>query len=66
MATDTSSETTGCLTISFREAVELTGLSRNTLYRLVKANKVPGAQKLGGWIRFHVGKLHAWLEGREA
>ena len=64
MAVDTSPETSGSLTISFREALELTGLSRNTLYRLVKANKVPGARKLGGWIRFHVGMLHAWLEGR--
>ena len=64
MAADTLSETSGALTINFREALALTGLSRNTLYRLVAANKVPGAQKYGGWIRFHVGKLHAWLEGR--
>ena len=64
MAADTSPETSRSLTINFREALALTGLSRNTLYRLVAANKVPGAQKYGGWIRFHVGKLHAWLEGR--
>lgn len=55
---------TASLTISFREAVVLTGLSRNTLYKLIKAGEVPGAQKLGGWYRFHRGLLLAWLEGR--
>lgn len=52
------------LTITFREAVVLTGLSRNTLYKLVKAGEVPGAQKLGNWYRFHRALLLAWLEGR--
>lgn len=51
------------LTITFREAVVLTGLSRNTLYKLVKAGEVPGAQKLGNWYRFHRALLLAWLEG---
>jgi excisionase family DNA binding protein len=64
MANDQESKSPAPLTISFREALALTGLSRNTLYKLVKANKVPGAQKLGGWIRFHVGLLHEWLECR--
>lgn len=52
------------LTITFREAVALTGLSRNTLYKLVKAGDVPGAQKLGNWYRFHRALLVEWLEGK--
>ena len=35
------------LTLSFSQALPLTGLSRNTLYSLLKAGEVPGARTLG-------------------
>jgi len=49
------------MTIPFRTALVLTGLSRNTLYRMLRAQKVPGAQKLGGTWRFHRQTLMEWL-----
>lgn len=49
------------MTIAFHEAQLLSGLSRNTLYRLLRAKKVPGAQKLGGTWRFHLQTLVEWL-----
>lgn len=49
------------MTITFDEARNLSGLSRNTLYRLLRAKKVPGAQKLGGTWRFHRETLVEWL-----
>lgn len=52
------------LTLSFSEALPLTGLSRNTLYSLLKARKVPGASKLGNTWRFHRATLLAWLAGQ--
>ena len=53
--------TTEALTISFSQALPLTGLSRNTLYSLLKAGKVPGARKLGNTWRFHRVTLLGWL-----
>ena len=52
---------TEALTISFSQALPLTGLSRNTLYSLLKAGKVPGARKLGNTWRFHRMTLLGWL-----
>lgn len=52
---------TEALTISFSQALPLTGLSRNTLYNLLKAGQVPGARKLGSTWRFHRATLLGWL-----
>lgn len=52
---------TEALTISFSQALPLTGLSRNTLYSLLKAGQVPGARKLGNTWRFHRTTLLGWL-----
>lgn len=49
------------VTISFREARAITGVSRNTLYRLLHAKKIPGVRKLGGTWRFHRATLLRWL-----
>jgi len=49
------------LTLSFSQALPLTGLSRNTLYSLCKAGQVPGARKLGNTWRFHRTTLLGWL-----
>lgn len=57
----TPSPALATMTIPFREALVLTGLSRNTLYRMLRARKVPGAQKLGGTWRFHLQTLVDWL-----
>jgi len=51
------------LTIAFDEALALTGVSRNTLYTLVKKGGVPGARKLGNTWRFHRETLLEWLKG---
>jgi len=44
-----------------RSAVPLTGLSRNTLYSLLKAGEVPGARKLGNTWRFTRTTFFDWL-----
>lgn len=53
------------LTIDFQEARQLTGVSRNTLYKLVQRGLIPGAQKLGGTWRFHREKLVGFLACEE-
>ena len=52
---------TEALTLSFSQALPLTGLSRNTLYSLLKAGEVPGARKLGNTWRFNRMLLLGWL-----
>ncbi len=49
------------LTLSFSQTLPLTGLSRNTLYTLLNADKVPGAQKIGGAWRFNRRLMLTWL-----
>jgi excisionase family DNA binding protein len=49
------------LTLSFSQALPLTGLSRNTLYSLLKAGEVPGARKLGNTWRFPRTTFFDWL-----
>jgi excisionase family DNA binding protein len=49
------------VTISFHEARAIIGVSRNTLYRLLHAKKIPGVRKLGGTWRFHRATLLRWL-----
>jgi len=57
---------TEALTISFSQALPLTGLSRNTLYSLLKAGQVPGARKLGNTWRFHRATLLGWLGHKDS
>ena len=45
----------------FSQALPLTGLSRNTLYSLLKAGEVPGARKLGNTWRFTRTTFFDWL-----
>jgi len=47
--------------ICFREALNITGVSKNTLYRLVNKGAIPGVRKLGGTWRFHRRTLLDWL-----
>jgi len=60
-SSDPQTATSESLTLSFSEALPLSGVSRNTLYSMVKAGKVPGARKLGGTWRFYRAKFLAWL-----
>lgn len=53
------------LTIAFDEALGLIGVSRNTLYALLKKGKIPGARKLGSTWRFHREVLIEWLRGTQ-
>lgn len=39
--------------IDFQQALRLLGISRNTLYRLLRRRKIPGAMKLGGTWRLN-------------
>ena len=47
--------------LSFREALEVLRVSRNTLYKLVGADKIPGARRVGRAWRFHRASLVDWL-----
>jgi excisionase family DNA binding protein len=47
--------------LSFKEALELLRVSRNTLYRLCRAGKIPGARRVGRAWRFHRESLLKWL-----
>ena len=49
------------LTLSFSQALPLTGLSRNTLYGLCRDGQVPGARKLGNTWRFTRTTFYDWL-----
>jgi len=49
------------VTLSFREALTIIGVSRNTLYSLLARRVIPGVRKLGGTWRFHRQTLLDWL-----
>ena len=53
--------------ISVGEACEMLGISRSTLYKLIRIGQIP-AFKLsqGGRWRFKRGDLEAWLEDRKS
>jgi len=53
-------------TYTLEEARKIVGVSRSLAYELARANKFPGARRLGG--RFVVSRvaLDAWLSGGEA
>jgi len=55
---------TGVLTrrlLSIGEASEYTGLSVNTLYKMVSQRRIPHV-KLGSRLKFDVGLLDGWLK----
>ena len=51
--------------IRLKEVIELTGLSKSTIYRLTESNKFPKQLSLGersvGWLESEVNE---WLENR--
>ena len=47
--------------LSFREALALLKVSRNTLYRQVHAGEIPGVRRVGRAWRFHRASLIRWL-----
>jgi len=49
--------------LSFREALALLKVSRNTLYRLVNAGEIPGVRRVGRAWRFHRASLIRWISG---
>jgi excisionase family DNA binding protein len=49
--------------LSYEEARRLVGLSRTTLYRLVKAREVKGAQ-IGRSVRINRESLEAYMEAQ--
>lgn len=50
--------------LTFQEVRELLRVSRNTLYQLSHAGKIPGAYKLGKVWRYPRAPLEDWLCGR--
>lgn len=61
MADRASERSPSQVTIPFREALVITGVSRNTLYSLLSRKAIPGVRKLGGTWRFHHQTLLDWL-----
>ena len=47
--------------LDFQEARALLRVSRNTLYRLLRAGEVPGARRVGKVWRFHQPTLLHWI-----
>lgn len=47
--------------MSATETRELLRVSKTTLYKLLKRNKIPGATRVGRRWRFHRETLEAWL-----
>ena len=61
VAAPASEEPASQVMISFREALVIIGVSRNTLYSLLGRKVIPGVRKLGGTWRFHRQTLLDWL-----
>ena len=51
------------LPITFREALDIIGVSRNTLYAWVEEGKVP-SHRVGGRILFYEAELRQWMRQR--
>lgn len=49
--------------LTFPEVRELLRISRNTLYRLSNAGKIPGAYKVGNSWRYPRVALEGWIRG---
>ena len=53
--------------IRLPEVIERVGLSKQTIYRLIKKNKFPAAKKLNeraiAWVSIDIDK---WIENRES
>ena len=47
--------------LSFREALALLKVSRNTLYRLIHTGTIPGVRRVGRAWRFHRASLIRWV-----
>jgi predicted DNA-binding transcriptional regulator AlpA len=47
--------------LGFRELQELTGYSKQTLYQLSSARKIPGAYKIGKKVLFETSVILEWI-----
>lgn len=47
------------------EVERLTGLSRSTLYKRMRAGSFPEPVKIGGSVRWREDELAEWIEGLE-
>ena len=47
--------------VSVKEASEITGYSRNSLYQMHSQGKVPGAHKVGSKLMFDTSALREWV-----
>jgi prophage regulatory protein len=52
--------------LRLRDLVELTALSRATIYRLMNAGKFPTPIQIGGANRWPAGELAQFIESRKA
>lgn len=46
-----------------KQVMLLSSLSRSTLERLLRANKMPAPKRFGSCRRFLIQEVHEWLEG---
>lgn len=46
-----------------KQIIQLTALSRSTLERLERAQKMPAPKRFGNCKRFLIREIHEWLEG---
>jgi excisionase family DNA binding protein len=58
---DLALPTTTAELLDFDQARHLLALSRNTLYRLLRAGEIPGARRVGKAWRFHRATLLHWI-----
>lgn len=52
--------------LSIDELVQVTGISKRTLYRWAEEGQIPGAAKLGGRLVFRESAIEQWLDAAEA
>ena len=50
------------ISLTVKEAAELLGLSKDTIYRMARENQLPHV-RAGSRILFHRPRLEAWLAG---
>ena len=51
--------------VGIKEASEITGYTRNSLYQMHSKGSIPGAHKVGGKLLFETSKLLEWVGAGE-
>ena len=51
--------------INAREVASILGIGVSTLWRNVRADKIPAPIKVGGATRWRVSEIVAWIEAQE-